>query len=211
MADNLRAALSAVAAVALRLVCEGRWRDKARRRGQSAEKEQPAAFGVRVRALSKEAWGSRILVPDHLQVGASFAGKTVILHSLASRFRQSDSPFSAVVVWDLGQRTPATDELFMQRLALELASALRHSHRDYADVVPCSSCHIKDPSGCVADFYQRCQAAAHFVRQVLLGKCWLKLRATSLICSTKRPGSPAGAFAFALPESCGHQAVNSID
>lgn len=73
-------------------------------------------------------------VPDHLQVvGPRFAGKTVILHSLASRFRQSDSPYSGVVVWDLGHQTPATDALFMQRLALELASALRHSHHAYAE------------------------------------------------------------------------------
>ncbi len=73
-------------------------------------------------------------VPDHLQVvGPRFAGKTVILHSLASRFRQSDSPYSAVVLLDLGHQTPATDELFMQRLARELSSALSQSHRDYAE------------------------------------------------------------------------------
>lgn len=73
-------------------------------------------------------------VPDHLQVvGPRFAGKTVILHSLTSQFRQSDSPYSAVVLWDLGHQTPATDELFMQRLARELSSALSQSHRDYAE------------------------------------------------------------------------------
>lgn len=71
--------------------------------------------------------------PDHLQmVGPRFAGKTVILHELATRLRQAGSPYSAVVQWDLGHQTPATDELFMQRFAHELSSALQTNHTDYA-------------------------------------------------------------------------------
>lgn len=73
-------------------------------------------------------------IPDHLQVvGPRFAGKTVLLHELATRLRQTGSPYTAVVVWDLGHQTPGTDALFMQRLALELSAALRPSHPDYAD------------------------------------------------------------------------------
>jgi hypothetical protein len=72
--------------------------------------------------------------PDHLQVvGPRFAGKTVILHELAVRLRQTGSPYTAVVVWDLGHQTPGTDALFMQRLARELFAALRASHPDYAE------------------------------------------------------------------------------
>jgi hypothetical protein len=73
-------------------------------------------------------------IPDHLQVvGPRFAGKTVVLHELAARLRQTGSPYTAVVVWDLGHQTPGTDALFMQRLARELSEALLASHPDYAE------------------------------------------------------------------------------
>lgn len=73
-------------------------------------------------------------IPDHLQVvGPRFSGKTVILHELAARLRQTGTPYSAVVVWDLGHQTPGTDALFMQRLARELSVALGASHPEYAD------------------------------------------------------------------------------
>lgn len=78
-------------------------------------------------ALNKE-------IPDHLQVvGPRFAGKTVILHELAARLGQAGAPYSAILIWDLGHQTPATDELFMQRLARELSVALGASHPDYAE------------------------------------------------------------------------------
>lgn len=73
-------------------------------------------------------------IPDHLQVvGPRFAGKTVVLHELAARLRQTGSPYTAVVVWDLGHQTPGTDAQFMQRLARELSAALLASHPDYAE------------------------------------------------------------------------------
>jgi hypothetical protein len=73
-------------------------------------------------------------IPDHLQVvGPRFAGKTVILHELAARMRRPGSPYSAVLFWDLGHQTPATDTLFMQALARELSVALKGSHADYAE------------------------------------------------------------------------------
>ncbi len=77
--------------------------------------------------------------PDHLQVvGPRFAGKSVILHELADRLRRADGPYSAAVLWDLGHQTPGNDELFMQRLAHELSSALTRSHSDYAE-------HLRNP------------------------------------------------------------------
>jgi hypothetical protein len=79
--------------------------------------------------------------PDNLQlVGARYAGKTVILHELARRLQEASTPYTAVVLWDLGHQTPETDELFMQRLARELSAVLRVSHADYAG-------HIQDPQG----------------------------------------------------------------
>jgi hypothetical protein len=75
-------------------------------------------------------------VPDHLQVvGPRFAGKTVILHELAARLRKAPTPYSAVLLWDLGHQTPATDELFMQRLARELSFVLKNRHSEYADLL----------------------------------------------------------------------------
>ncbi|MCK7468938.1 MAG: hypothetical protein MZU91_12970 [Desulfosudis oleivorans] len=80
-------------------------------------------------------------IPDHLQVvGPRFAGKTVILHELAARLRQAGTPYSAVVVWDLGHQTPGTDTPFMQGLARELSAALNGSHADYAE-------HLRNPQG----------------------------------------------------------------
>ncbi|WDG53910.1 hypothetical protein [Pseudomonas chlororaphis] len=85
-------------------------------------------------ALTKE-------VPDHLQViGPKFSGKTVVLHELAACLQKAGSPYSAIILWDLGHQTPGTDELFMQRLASELSSALKDSHHDYAE-------HLKDLQG----------------------------------------------------------------
>jgi hypothetical protein len=73
-------------------------------------------------------------IPDHLQVvGPRFAGKTVLLHELTARLQRASSPYTAIVVWDLGHQTPGTDALFMQRLASEISAALRATHPDYAE------------------------------------------------------------------------------
>jgi hypothetical protein len=72
--------------------------------------------------------------PDHLQVvGARYAGKTVILHELARRLKDTGKPYTALLLWDIGHQTPETDDLFMQRFARELSSALNKNHTDYAD------------------------------------------------------------------------------
>jgi hypothetical protein len=80
-------------------------------------------------------------VPDHLQlVGPRFSGKTVILHELVRRMREPSSPYIAVIFWDLGHQTPATDEAFMLRLARELSTALEPHDPAYAT-------HLANPQG----------------------------------------------------------------
>jgi hypothetical protein len=72
-------------------------------------------------------------MPDNLQmVGPQFVGKTVILRALANQLGGQGAPFSAVLFWDLGHQTPATDEAFMHQFADELAVALQEHHPDYA-------------------------------------------------------------------------------
>lgn len=90
--------------------------------------------------LGREAIVNRMIgaltkaTPDHLQiVGPRFAGKTVILHELARRTRVANSPYTAVLLWDLGHQIPGTDEIFMQRFAGELSLALGENHSDYAN------------------------------------------------------------------------------
>jgi hypothetical protein len=75
-------------------------------------------------------------VPSHLQVvGPRFAGKTVILHELAGRLRNAGKPYTAVLLWDLGHQTPATDVEFMQRLANELAVVMKKNHGNYVGLL----------------------------------------------------------------------------
>lgn len=74
--------------------------------------------------------------PDHLQVvGPRFAGKTVFLHGVAERLRSPGFSYSAVIMWDLGHRTPETDALFMQRFAFELSGALTCVDPDYGEYI----------------------------------------------------------------------------
>lgn len=71
---------------------------------------------------------------DHSQVvGPHYGGKTVFLHELVRRLSEGVSPYTAVVLWDLGNETPATEALFMQRFALELSAALATNHPEYAE------------------------------------------------------------------------------
>ena len=45
--------------------------------------------------------------PNHLSiVGPRYSGKTVLMHGLAEQMRQGDSPYGAVIVWDLGHQIP---------------------------------------------------------------------------------------------------------
>ena len=94
--------------------------------------ETPACIG-------REALLQRMLgaltkpAPDHIQViGARFAGKTVLLTELIGRLRTAGKPYTAIVHWDLGHRTPSDDGEFLQRLRQELAARLELQHPDYA-------------------------------------------------------------------------------
>lgn len=98
----------------------------------------PPAIG-RVTILQRMVGALTKRIPDHLQVvGPRFAGKTVILNELAAQLQKLGTPYAAVVLWDLGHQTPATDALFMRGLARELSFVLQGSHPDYAQ-------HLKGP------------------------------------------------------------------
>jgi hypothetical protein len=73
-------------------------------------------------------------VPDHLQiVGARFSGKTVLLNALKSILDQNEkSPYSAVLLWDLGHTTPQSDKEFLEQFSEKLAEILEDKHPDYA-------------------------------------------------------------------------------
>lgn len=71
--------------------------------------------------------------PDHLQiVGARFAGKTVLLHTLAEIMRRPGAPYAAVMAWDLGHQTPDSDKEFLLTLRDRMAEAIDPIKKDYA-------------------------------------------------------------------------------
>ncbi len=73
-------------------------------------------------------------MPDHLQViGPRYAGKSVVLHALAQRMREVGTPYSAVILWDLGHQTPDSDETFMCGLRDQLVAGLASVNSSYAN------------------------------------------------------------------------------
>jgi hypothetical protein len=97
-------------------------------------------------ALMKKMLGALIKpVPAHLQViGPRFAGKTVILHELARRLRAAGSPYTVVLIWDVGHQTPSDDQSFMQIFARKLSGACEHKHADCA-------LHLKNNNSAASD------------------------------------------------------------
>lgn len=74
--------------------------------------------------------------PAHLQVvGARYSGKTVVLHELARRLKEHSTRHKAISIWDLGHRTPANDQQFMQGMAQKMSEALELHEPDYAQHV----------------------------------------------------------------------------
>lgn len=72
--------------------------------------------------------------PSHLSiVGPRFAGKTVLMHGLAERMRQQDSPYKAVVVWDLGHQTPESNDAFLKNLCCKLGEGLKAVGNEYGE------------------------------------------------------------------------------
>lgn len=71
--------------------------------------------------------------PAHISlVGPRYAGKSVLLRSLAERFRQPNSPFNGVIYWDLGHRTPQTDAEFLAMLRRYIAETIKDRHPEEA-------------------------------------------------------------------------------
>ncbi len=72
--------------------------------------------------------------PSHLSVvGPRYIGKSVILHELARRMREEDSPYDAVILWDLKHQTPGSDGAFLAGMSRHLADGIRTVNSDYAD------------------------------------------------------------------------------
>lgn len=64
--------------------------------------------------------------PSHLSiVGPRYAGKSVILRGLAERMGKQDSPYKAVILWDLGHQTPVSDEAFYKLLCRRIGEGIK--------------------------------------------------------------------------------------
>jgi hypothetical protein len=71
--------------------------------------------------------------PAHLSlVGARYHGKSVILHALVKAMEASGA-YHRVIYWDLGHRTPQTDEEFLTALRKRIADAIKESHPDWGN------------------------------------------------------------------------------
>ena len=69
--------------------------------------------------------------PSHLQVvGPRYSGKTVLLRTLEQRMSETESPYSAVIYWDLGHQTPQSDEAFLVELCRRIGQGLREKRPD---------------------------------------------------------------------------------
>jgi hypothetical protein len=72
--------------------------------------------------------------PSHLSiVGPRFAGKTVLIQGLAERMRKEDSPYVAVIIWDLGHQTPKSNEDFLKIMCHKLGEGLKASGNEYGE------------------------------------------------------------------------------
>ena len=72
--------------------------------------------------------------PSHLSVvGPRFSGKTVLVHGLRDRMHTAENPYVAVVIWDLGHKTPSSDQEFMVFLCQTLGEGLKAAGNEYGD------------------------------------------------------------------------------
>lgn len=72
--------------------------------------------------------------PSHLSiVGPRYSGKTVLMHGLAERLRQGDSPYGAVIVWDIGHQIPDSNDAFLKALCRTLGEGLKANGNEYGD------------------------------------------------------------------------------
>lgn len=86
-------------------------------------------------AIMKRLWNNLTKqTPSHLSiVGPRYAGKTVLMHGLADRMRKEDSPYSAVIIWDLGHQTPDSNTDFLKALCRKLGEGLKANGNEYGD------------------------------------------------------------------------------
>ncbi len=72
--------------------------------------------------------------PSHISiVGPRYSGKTVLMNGLAEQMRKDDSPYQAVIIWDLGHQTPDSNELFLKALCRKLGEGIKASGNEYGD------------------------------------------------------------------------------
>ena len=69
-------------------------------------------------------------------MGPRYIGKTVFLGGLEAQARQSGSPYSLVLRWELGHAPPKSDDLFIARLCALIQQVMSGSdkfseHREY--------------------------------------------------------------------------------
>lgn len=86
-------------------------------------------------AILERIWGDLTKAsPANLSVvGPKYIGKTVLLKSLAGRAKQSDSPYSLVIYWQLGYVPPQSDNEFIEQLCDRLYSAMGSDAVTYKD------------------------------------------------------------------------------
>lgn len=89
-------------------------------------------------SLLERIWGELTKKsPTNLSmVGPRAIGKTVLLNSLLERARESDSPYSLVIYWQVGHLQPQSDEEFIGQLSSTLLSVMNAdaiAYKDYRD------------------------------------------------------------------------------
>ena len=85
--------------------------------------------------IMQRLWGALTKkTPSHLSlVGPRFAGKSVLLKALEQKMRSEESPYCAVILWDLGHQTPRSDEEFMKLLCNCLGDGLKGVGNEYGN------------------------------------------------------------------------------
>lgn len=72
--------------------------------------------------------------PAHLSlVGPRYRGKSVILHAVVAAMRNRPDAYHRVIYWDLGHRTPQSDDAFLTTLRAHIAKAIKDSHAEWAE------------------------------------------------------------------------------
>jgi hypothetical protein len=72
--------------------------------------------------------------PSHLSIiGARYSGKSVFIKTLEEKSIQDNSPYGAVILWDLGRQTPRSDEEFLKMMCNHLGRGIANLDSDYSD------------------------------------------------------------------------------